>query len=83
MYDILLKQILSKEQISYGKDGYYFVEAGEVSWLEISQRIANAGHTKGVFESDHIRSVTPDEMQKALGISFLDAGMVEVIWGSK
>jgi hypothetical protein len=83
IYDILLKKILRNERLGYGKDGYYFVEAGEISWLDISQGIANAGYSKGVFESNQIKSITPDEMYHALGISFLDAGMVEVIWGSK
>lgn len=83
MYDIILQKILANEAITSGKDGYYFVEAGETTWLDISQSIARAGYAQGLFTSDQVKTLSPEEFAIKLGIPFLNAHMVEVIWASK
>lgn len=82
-YALLLSKILAGASLRLGAQGYYFVEAGETSWLRISQQIGRAGHAQGLFSSEEPKSITPEEMKKALNISFLNAWMIEVIWGSK
>ena len=82
-YRLLLERHLSGAAIDVGKKGYYFLEAGETTWLEISKQIAEVGHVQGHWPSKEPKSITPQQMQEALGVSFLNASMVEVIWGSK
>jgi len=82
-YTLVLRKILAAEDIPSGKQGYYFLDAGEVSWGQISQALGKAGVLQGVFSSPEVRSMSTDDFAKALGISFLNAYMVEVIWGSK
>ena len=82
-YALVLRKILASEEIPSGKQGYYFLDAGEVSWGQISQAIGKAGSSQGVFSSPEVRSISADEFSKALGISLLNAYLVEVIWGSK
>ena len=82
-YALVLRKILAGEEIPNGRQGYYFLDAGEVSWGQISQAIGKAGSSQGLFSSPEVRSMSADEFSKALGISFLSSYMVEVIWGSK
>ncbi len=83
MYEILVNKILAKEVIPSGEAGYYFIEAGEVQWQDISTSLARAGHEAGLFVTDEVRSVTPTEFADLLGIPFINGHMAEVIWGSK
>jgi nucleoside-diphosphate-sugar epimerase len=82
-YQLLLDRHLSGKNFDTGMGGYYFLEAGETTWREISQRIAQAGRSLGRWLSEELEVLTTQEMTDALGIPFLNASMVEVIWGSK
>ena len=66
-----------------GKQGYYFLDTGEVSWGRISQAIANSGVSESLFSSSQVKSLSAAEFSHVLGIPFLTANAVEVIWGSK
>ncbi|KAM0251652.1 hypothetical protein ACHAQJ_008112 [Trichoderma viride] len=81
-YSLILKKILESTPVEYGKNGYYFLETGEVSWLDISKRIGDVGHTQGVFTSGELKEISPEDFAKALNISFFDPQLVEVVWGS-
>ena len=82
-YALLVRKILRKEALPSGQKAYYFLEAGETSWLNISERIARAGVKHGVFETVHLKTITSETLCEAFNISFLNPDMVEVIWGSK
>jgi hypothetical protein len=75
--------IMDKKTLQFGKTGYYFIESGQVSWRTISEKISEAGFTQGLFETKDLRSITPEEMCRAISIPFLNPLMVEVIWASK
>ncbi|KIV84582.1 hypothetical protein PV11_00355 [Exophiala sideris] len=82
IYSLLVQRIVDGKAIEFGKQGYYFVETGEVTWLDISKAIARSGHTQGLFPTAEVKEVSPVDFASALNISFLNAHMVEVIWGS-
>ncbi|KAF9762312.1 hypothetical protein IL306_003459 [Fusarium sp. DS 682] len=82
-YCHLVQLILDNRPLHFGKTGYYFIESGQVSWRDISERIAEVGLTQGLLDKRNLRSLSPEEMCQALGISFLKPSMVEVIWASK
>jgi nucleoside-diphosphate-sugar epimerase len=81
-YALLVQRFVAGAHFQTGKQGYYFVEAGETSWLQISQAIAKAGAEQGLL-SGAVKSITPQQMNDMLKIPFLNAWMIEVIWGSK
>ncbi|KAH7187011.1 hypothetical protein DER44DRAFT_858014, partial [Fusarium oxysporum] len=81
-YCHLVQLILNNRPLQFGKNEYYFIESGQVSWRDVSERIAEAGFSQGLFEKRYLKSLTPGEMCKAIGISFLNPSMVEVIWAS-
>lgn len=39
--------------------GYYFAEAGECSWGEVSERVAKEGKEKGLWESEEVEVLEP------------------------
>ena len=59
------------------------MEAGETTWKFISQAIARAGVAQGLFGWAELKTLSPESFAANLGIDFLNANMVEVIWGSK
>ncbi|KAI1618833.1 hypothetical protein EDD36DRAFT_492214 [Exophiala viscosa] len=82
MYNLLARRIADGQSVDFGQQGYHFLEAGEVAWLDISKAIARSGHAQGLFQTAEVKKVSPDEFASALSIPFLNAHMVEVIWGS-
>lgn len=82
-YALILEHILAGKEFVTGREGYYFLEAGEVSWGQISRATAEAGVSQGLLPNSKVKSMDPERFSQALGISFLNAYMVEVIWGSK
>jgi hypothetical protein len=83
MYDLILQKILQQQLLDSGEKGYYFVEAEETTWEFISQTIAHAGYSQGIFASPDLKHLSPELFADSLGIPFLNSHMVEVIWGSK
>lgn len=83
MYDLIVGTLLQKQSVSTGKEGYFFVESGETTWLSISEAIALAGNSQGLFASAELKSLSPESFAANLGISWLKGYMAEVIWGSK
>nr|POE59198.1 hypothetical protein CFP56_24467 [Quercus suber] len=45
----------------WGPQGYYFCEAGEHVWGEVSRWVATAAYKQGLIASDEVRSIGPDE----------------------
>jgi hypothetical protein len=69
--------------IPHGRRGYYFLDAGELSWGRIAQEVGAAGCSLGLWPDPGVKTLTAEEFSGALGIQLLDAGAVEAIWGSK
>ncbi|KAK4069196.1 hypothetical protein Trihar35433_5775 [Trichoderma harzianum] len=81
-YSLILKRYIEGKPIQYGKNGYYFLENGETSWLGISKRIGEVGYSQGLLKSKEPKAIKPEDFAKALNISFLNPYMAEVIWSS-
>jgi hypothetical protein len=78
-YNIVLRRFLSEKSVDTGKEGFYFLEAGEMSWMDISKAIGAAGVTQGLWKEPQPKAIPPQDMSDKLGVAFLDAEMVEVI----
>lgn len=83
MYGIILRNVLDQTSIPSGKEGYYFLDAGETTWKEISEYIAVTGKKHGDFASEDVKEVSVEELTTLVGNSFLGPSMVELVWGSK
>ncbi|KAF8848899.1 hypothetical protein BDZ45DRAFT_753347 [Acephala macrosclerotiorum] len=54
----------------------------ETTWRFISEAIASTSTSQGIFASPELKSLSPESFAENLGVSFLNAYMVEVVWGS-
>lgn len=46
---------------TWGKEGYYFTENGEITWGEVSKLVATAAHKQGFLQADEVVTVTGAE----------------------
>ncbi|KAL5313054.1 hypothetical protein ACEPPN_019481 [Leptodophora sp. 'Broadleaf-Isolate-01'] len=81
LYELILAKILDGVDIPNGKKGIYFVEAGHHSWLELSQRIAEAGVTLHALKTTALQTLSLEEATKKLGNGWALLG--EIGWASK
>jgi nucleoside-diphosphate-sugar epimerase len=81
LYKLVVAKILAGADIPNGKKGIYFVEAGHHSWLELSQRIAEAGVALGALKTTAIQSLSLEEATKKLANNWALIG--ELGWASK
>jgi len=81
LYEFILAKILDGADIPNGMKGIYFVEAGHHSWLELSQRIAEAGVALGALKTTALQTLSLEEATKKLG--FGSALIAEIGWASK
>jgi nucleoside-diphosphate-sugar epimerase len=81
LYKFILAKIMAGADIPNGKEGIYFVEAGHHSWLELSQRVAEAGVAIGALKTDTIQSISLEEATKKLANGWSLLG--ELGWASK
>lgn len=80
-YETVLNAILTGQRVPSGKDGVFFIQSGEHSWRELSQRVADAGFALGALQSPELRSLSLDEAKVVLGHGW---GLVsELGWASK
>lgn len=61
MYKLLISKILNGETIRSGKQGIYFTETDEHSWLEVSKAVAKAGRELGVLDTEEVQSLSLEE----------------------
>ncbi|KAF4967482.1 hypothetical protein FSARC_4977 [Fusarium sarcochroum] len=62
-YTLTLSKVLTGENIPSGKDGFYFVNGGKQTWLDIAKSIAKAGSQLGKIAVEP-RSVTLAEASR-------------------
>ena len=66
LYKLVLAKILDGVEIPNGKKGIYFVQSGSHSWMELSQRVAEAGFALGALKTTALRSISLDESAEKL-----------------
>ena len=49
---------------TWGKEGYYFTENGDIIWGEISQVVATTAHKQGLLPSDEVVTVSNEEANR-------------------
>ena len=52
--------------LTTGREGYYFAENGRNSWRELSEKIGEVLHKKGIIESPQVTSFPDNEVEDAL-----------------
>lgn len=81
LYKLILAKILDGADIPNGKKGIYFVEAGYHSFLELSQRIAEAGVALRALKTTTLQTLSLVEATEKLDNGWALLG--EIGWASK
>ncbi|KAH7230453.1 uncharacterized protein BKA55DRAFT_696386 [Fusarium redolens] len=64
LYTLILAKIVKKEDVPFGKEGFFFANHGKQSWLDIANEIARVGHQQGKLAAEP-ESVGLKEVSKA------------------
>ncbi|OGE47194.1 hypothetical protein PENARI_c056G09552 [Penicillium arizonense] len=79
-YEMLLNRILLGQWVPSGKEGIFFVEAGEHTLRELFQRIADAGVKLGALQTRDFESLSLSEAARHLGNGW--NLVTEIAWAS-
>ena len=66
LYLSIMRNILSDQNIGYGKNGYYLAASGSVSWNDIYCAMAKGLAKRNVIETDEV-SLTDDVVLEKMG----------------
>ncbi|KAF4332903.1 NAD dependent epimerase dehydratase family [Fusarium beomiforme] len=64
LYTLILAKIVAREEVPFGKEGFFFANHGKQSWLDITKEIARVGHQRGKLAAEP-KSVGLKEVSKA------------------
>lgn len=67
LYDLLVRKIISGEQIPSGEQGILFSATGRYSWLELSQGISKALFALKAIKTDKVNSIDLPTAGEKLG----------------
>jgi nucleoside-diphosphate-sugar epimerase len=67
LYDLLVRKIIAGEHIPSGERGIFFSATGRYSWLELSQRIADALFALKAIKIDKVNSIDLPTAGEKLG----------------
>jgi hypothetical protein len=57
----------SSPYLTTGREGYYFIENGHHTWRQLSEKIGEVLHKKGIIKSPDVASFPDDEVESILG----------------
>ncbi|KAI9676195.1 MAG: hypothetical protein M1817_000940 [Caeruleum heppii] len=60
---------------TWGPEGYYFAENGEIVWGDVSRQVAVAAHKQGFIETEKVVSISAEEANK-------QSPMGAALWGA-
>lgn len=81
LYETIISKLLNGEKLPSGKAGVYFAESGNNTWLEIADRIGQAGLELGTLRTKVPVSLTL--AQAAKDITFGSEFLAELGFGSR
>lgn len=64
LYEIITAKVLTEEDLPSGEQGIYFSENGHHSWREVAQGLGDALWTRGITDTEQIKSISLDDAAK-------------------
>lgn len=61
LYELLLAKVLEGENVPSGKQGIFFSETGDFTWLSLSQGLADSMQKQGLIKSNVVNHLTLQE----------------------
>ncbi|KAJ5524238.1 NAD dependent epimerase/dehydratase [Penicillium frequentans] len=80
LFALLVTKVLEGQPIPNGKDGYYFSNAGDTNWLEVTTLIGRVGFELGALDTPQPRSISLEVAAEKIGEG--DVGFTETCFAS-
>lgn len=61
LYELFVIKILQGDSLPDGERGIYFSAAGQYTWKELSQKVADAGFQLGALKSNQVKTINLEE----------------------
>jgi nucleoside-diphosphate-sugar epimerase len=67
LYELLLVKVLQVEDVPSGKQGIFFSETGDFTWMQLAQGLANELHRQGILKTADVKHLTLQEAAEQWG----------------
>jgi nucleoside-diphosphate-sugar epimerase len=67
LYELLLVKVLQGEDVPSGKQGIFFSETGDFTWMQLAQGLANELHRQGILKTADVKPLTLQEAVEQWG----------------
>ena len=75
LYELLLMRVIVGDDIPSGKQGIFFAETGDYTWLQLSQGLANELANQGVLKSNEVKHLS---LKEAANLGTFTGGNVQL-----
>lgn len=81
LFALLVTKVLESQPIPNGKDGIYFSNAGDTTWLDVTTMIGKVGFELGALDTPEPRSISLEVAAEKIGEG--DVRFTETCFASK
>jgi nucleoside-diphosphate-sugar epimerase len=67
LYELLLVKVLQGEDVPSGKQGIFFSETGDYTWMQLAEGLANELHRQGIIKTVDVKHLSLQEAAKQWG----------------
>jgi nucleoside-diphosphate-sugar epimerase len=67
LYELLLVKVLQGEDVPSSKQGIFFSETGDFTWMQLAQGLANELHRQGILKTVDVKHLTLQEAAEQWG----------------
>lgn len=67
LHELLLAKVLQGEDIPSGKEGIFFSETGDYTWMQLAEGLANELHRQGILKTADVGHLSLQEAAKEWG----------------
>eukprot|EP01117_Protostelium_nocturnum_P019401 TRINITY_DN8408_c0_g1_i1.p1 TRINITY_DN8408_c0_g1~~TRINITY_DN8408_c0_g1_i1.p1 ORF type:complete len:344 (-),score=131.33 TRINITY_DN8408_c0_g1_i1:163-1194(-) len=77
LFELITRKVINGETVPKGKEGFFFCENGDHTWLQVSEGVAKELKSLGKLPTEEIKSVTVQRLADHLGgnVSVVELGL--------
>lgn len=67
LYELLLAKVLNGDDVPSGKQGIFFSETGDYTWMQLAEGLANELHNQGILKTTQVEHSSLQEAAQQWG----------------
>jgi nucleoside-diphosphate-sugar epimerase len=67
LYELLLAKVLNGDDVPSGKQGIFFSETGDYTWMQLAEGLANELHNQGILKTTQVEHLSLQEAAQQWG----------------